>query len=181
MNASVVSGGRSYSRLSLRSKDSHAKLRSTTQRFLITPKPRCPRKVLICSSVSSWPFGSQYPRVLASERCEGLHGVTESRVDPAFPLAFVSTVGKKVELHLGLVLTQLLQELLAAFSVGDVCGQNLDPEQEAQGINDQMMCSSVDVLATVVTSDPPFCEVFTRLESTIPALGTAFLPSASRT
>ena len=40
MNASVVSGSRSYSRLRRRSKDSQAKLRSTIQRFLTTTKLR---------------------------------------------------------------------------------------------------------------------------------------------
>ena len=107
--------------------------------------------------------------------------VSKGRFDPALPLALISTIGKEVEFHLRLFVSQLLEELLTAFSIGDVRRQDLDPEQEPQGIDDQMVLASVDLFASVVSSSPPFCEVFTLLESTIPALGTAFLPSTSRT
>ena len=106
------------------------------------------------------------------------HAVAGSRLDPRFPRPLVAAIGEEMELPLRLLLAQLREELLAAFTIRDVRREHLDTQQPPLSVGDQVMLATVDLLPTVVASDPPFCEVLTLLESTMPAVGTALRPSA---
>jgi len=54
-------------------------------------------------------------------------------------------------------------------------------QQQPQRIYQEMTLATVDFLAGVVPMYPPFSVVFTDWLSTIPAVGSGFFPSATRT
>ena len=55
------------------------------------------------------------------------------------------------------------------------------PRQESRGIYNDVSLSTVDLLASIIATRPPFSVVFTLWLSMIAALGVVSLPSASRT
>lgn len=101
--------------------------------------------------------------------------------DPSFPFPPIAAIGKQMQLHVRLLLVQLQKELLAACTIRDIGSQHLHVEQQAQGIYNKVVLASVDFFATIVARRPPFWEVFTLRESTMPALGTVLRPLATRT
>jgi hypothetical protein len=54
------------------------------------------------------------------------------------------------------------------------------PQDESKGIDDKVALASLNLLASVVASRPPFSVVLALCESTTPAVGSRFLPEASR-
>ena len=131
-------------------------LRSTIQRFFTTSKLRCPRKVpqlLLGEFLPLWKPVSPYIEV---RTFDDLYREVEGRLHPGCPWSLIATVRIQVQLECGLLFMQLRQELLAALPITQVGGQDLDPEQQSQGVDDQVAFAPFDLLASVVSFDPLF-------------------------
>lgn len=80
----------------------------------------------------------------------------------------------------GKSLLHLRQKQLAAVAVGYIRGQRLDLKEQALRVNEQVALAPLDLLAAVVTSQPPFSLVLTDCESKMAALGWALRPAFTR-
>ena len=76
---------------------------------------------------------------------------------------------------------QFTYNQLRAISVLSVSGMHRHLQQQPCGIHYDVLLSTFDLLARVITARPPFSVVFTDWLSMIAALGVGFLPSVSRT
>ena len=76
---------------------------------------------------------------------------------------------------------QLAEDEFGSVSVLNVRSMNGDRQDQAEDVNNNMPLATVDLLARVVPSRPPFSVVFTLWLSTMAAEGDTLRPAATRT
>ena len=76
---------------------------------------------------------------------------------------------------------QFIYDQPRPISVLDIGRMHHHRQQQSHGIYDDVSLSTVDLLASIIATRPPFSVVFTLWLSIIAALGVGSLPTASRT
>ena len=100
--------------------------------------------------------------------------------DPLDQLSSIASIGPD-QPHAGKPPYQFIDDQLRPIPILDIGRMHHHRQQQPHGIYNDMSLSTVDLLASVIATRPPFSVVLTDWLSIIAALGVGFLPSACRT
>lgn len=76
---------------------------------------------------------------------------------------------------------ELAQHQFGPVAILEIGGMNNDSQDQPQRVDDEMPLATVDLLARVIATDPPFSVVSTLWLSMIAAEGDFFRPADTRT
>ncbi len=100
--------------------------------------------------------------------------------DPLDQLSSIASIGPD-QPHAGKPPYQFIDDQLRSISILDIGRMHHHRQQQPHGIYNDVSLSTVDLLASVIATRPPFSVVLTDWLSMMAALGVGLLPSAFRT
>ena len=140
--------------------------------------PTAPAEPRECSYLR----GSTRKRWLSLEALDNLErpACQGPSTDPLDQLSSIASIGPD-QPHAGKPPYQFIDDQLRPIPILDIGRMHHHRQQQPHGIYYDMSLSTVDLLASVIATRPPFSVVLTDWLSIIAALGVGFLPSACRT
>ena len=100
--------------------------------------------------------------------------------DPLDQLSSIASIGPD-QPHAGKPPCQFIDDQLRSISILDIGRMHHHRQQQPHGIYNDVSLSTVDLLASIIATRPPFSVVLTDWLSMIAALGVGLLPSDCRT
>ena len=152
-------------------------LRCIGQSFVVLAQPTAPAEPRECSF--NHPSSRQHLKVVAVPRAlDNLERPACQGPDPLDQLSSIASIGP-YQPHAGKPPYQFIDDQLRSISILDI--GRIHRQQQPHGIYNDVSLSTVDLLASVIATRPPFPVVLTDWLSMMAALGVGLLPSAFRT
>ena len=107
-------------------------------------------------------------------------GAVPGALDNLDQLSSIASIGPD-QPHAGKPPYQFIDDQLGSISILDIGRMHYHRQQQPHGIYNDVSLSTVDLLASVIATRPPFPVVLTDWLSMMAALGVGLLPSAFRT
>ena len=151
-------------------------LRCIGQSFVVLAQPTAPAEPRECSF--NHPSSRQHLKVVAVSRA--LHNLEHPAChgpDPLDQLSSIASIGPD-QPHSGESPSQFIDDQLGSISILNIGRMHHHRKQQPHGIYNDVSLSTVDLLASVIATRPPFSVVFTDWLSMMAALGVGLPPSA---
>ena len=155
------------------------RFRCIGQSFVVLAQPTAPAEPRECSF--NHPSSRQHLKVVAVPRA--LHNLEHPAChgpDPLDQLSSIASIGPD-QPHSGKSPSQFIDDQLRSISILNIGRMHHHRKQQPHGIYNDVSLSTVDLLASVIATRPPFSVVFTDWLSMMAALGVGLPPSACRT
>ena len=153
-------------------------LRCIGQSFVVLAQPTAPAEPRECSF--NHPSSRQHLKVVAVPGAfDNLEGPACQGPDPLDQLSSIASIGPD-QPHAGKPPYQFIDDQLRSISILDIGRMHHHRQQQPHGIHNDVSLSTVDLLASVIATRPPFSVVLTDWLSMMAALGVgvaAFGPS----
>ena len=149
-------------------------LRCIGQSFVVLAQPTAPAEPRECSF--NHPSSRQHLKVVAVSRA--LHNLEHPAChgpDPLDQLSSIASIGPD-QPHSGESPSQFIDDQLGSISILNIGRMHHHRKQQPHGIYNDVSLSTVDLLASVIATRPPFSVVFTDWLSMMAALGVGLPP-----
>ncbi len=159
--------------------DMHPSLGRGRQGFVVLAQPTAPTQPRECSL--NHPSSGQYLKLMATPRTpDDFQNIARKGLDPIHQPASVTSISPN-QPQTPEPSHQFVDDQLCTISVLDVSRMDHHGQQQPHGIHYDVALSTVDLLASVIATRPPFSVVLTDWLSMMAALGVGSLPADLRT
>ena len=159
--------------------DMHPSLGRGGQGFVVLAQPTAPTQPRECSL--NHPSSGQHLKLMATPRTpDDFQNIARKGLDPIHQPASVTSISPN-QPQTPEPSHQFVDDQLCTISVLDVSRMDHHGQQQPHGIHYDVALSTVDLLASVIATRPPFSVVLTDWLSMMAALGVGSLPADLRT
>ena len=159
--------------------DMHPSLGRGRQGFVVLAQPTAPTQPRECSL--NHPSSGQHLKLMAIPRTpDDFQNIARKGLDPIHQPASVTSISPN-QPQTPEPSHQFVDDQLCTISVLDVSRMDHHGQQQPHGIHYDVALSTVDLLASVIATRPPFSVVLTDWLSMMAALGVGSLPADLRT
>ena len=159
--------------------DMHPSLGRGRQGFVVLAQPTAPTQPRECSL--NHPSSGQHLKLMATPRTpDDFQNIARKGLDPIHQPASVTSISPN-QPQTPEPSHQFVDDQLCTISVLDVSRMDHHGQQQPHGIHYDVALSTVDLLASVIATRPPFSVVLTDWLSMMAALGVGSLPADLRT
>ena len=157
----------------------HPSLGRGGQGFVVLAQPTAPTQPRECSL--NHPSSGQHLKLMATPRTpDDFQNIARKGLDPIHQPASVTSISPN-QPQTPEPSHQFVDDQLCTISVLDVSRMDHHGQQQPHGIHYDVALSTVDLLASVIATRPPFSVVLTDWLSMMAALGVGSLPADLRT